>query len=161
MLSSIDSWAFKLACIIPLAFMVRIRQLKVLALFSIVADVANCFGIFSVFHKDFTLWGDKKDEINYSVDASNLPYFFGIAIYCFEGMGTVIPIERSMEHKGDFRYMLVSVVLVVTTLYTLFGAAGYYAFGAATEDIITLNLGCSFRRRRQSVFVHRPLLRIP
>jgi amino acid permease len=79
-------------------------------------------------------------DINYSVDWAMLPFFFGVAVYCFEGVGTVVPIERSMADRGAFPRVLAGNMTVVTSLYFLFGAAGYYAFGGNTLEIITLNL---------------------
>jgi len=139
----IPDYVFIIACIFPLSVMVRIRQLKTLALFSMFANFANLFGIFAVFWRDFSVWGEKREEVEFGVEKGNLPFFFGVAIYCFEGMGTVIPIERSMEHKNDFTQLLLSVVALVTLLYFLFGYCGYYAFGMDTREIITLNLGGS------------------
>ena len=79
-------------------------------------------------------------NINYSVDWGMLPFFFGVAVYCFEGVGTVVPIERSMADRSAFPRVLAGNMTVVTSLYFLFGAAGYYAFGGNTLEIITLNL---------------------
>ena len=37
--------------------------------------------------------------VHYGVDWGTLPFFFGVAVYCFEGVGTVVPIERSMANR--------------------------------------------------------------
>lgn len=54
-------------------------------------------------------------------------------MYCFEGMGMVIPIEDAMIKRENFTPILSVVMVIYTALCVLSGALGYLAFGDATE----------------------------
>ncbi|CAM9590751.1 unnamed protein product, partial [Hapterophycus canaliculatus] len=70
-----------------------------------------------------------------------LPFVFGVGVYCFEGMGMVIPIEEAMINPHHFTRIMSVVMVIYTTLCVLSGGLGYMAFGDETEDIILLNIG--------------------
>ena len=76
-------------------------------------------------------------------NAAELPLFFGIAIYAFEGIAVVLPIENRMRTKADFRGLsgvLNTGMVFVTVLYACIGFYGYLCFGSTIEGSITLNL---------------------
>lgn len=62
-----------------------------------------------------------------------LPFVFGVGVYCFEGMGMVIPIEEAMINPHHFTRIMSVVMVIYTTLCVLSGGLGYMAFGDATE----------------------------
>lgn len=62
-----------------------------------------------------------------------LPFVFGVGVYCFEGMGMVIPVEDAMLNRENFSRILSLVMVIYTTLCVLSGGLGYMAFGNATE----------------------------
>ncbi|GFS16896.1 amino acid transporter ANTL1-like isoform X2, partial [Elysia marginata] len=61
------------------------------------------------------------------VSLENLPFFFVIAIYCYEGAGLVLSLETSLAQsvRHKFRSYFVSTLVLVTSLYIAFGACGY------------------------------------
>jgi len=151
-------------CAPGLLLMTLIRRVENLTVFSMVADVCTVTGIFSVLGADVvhlptftphvltfntslsngineTLKYDPKSSVIYGLVWSNLIYFFGVAIYCFEGVGVILHIEESMTRKEDFNKVLLRTMTVVTCMYTLFGVLGYITFQEGTKEIITLNLG--------------------
>jgi len=73
---------------------------------------------------------------------SGLPFFLGVAIYCYEGAGLILSLEASCarDSREKFRTVFKVTLLFVTTLYIAFGACGYLSFGETTEQMITLNL---------------------
>lgn len=56
-------------------------------------------------------------------------------MYCFEGMGMVIPIEDAMTNREKFTPILSVVMVIYTTLCVLSGGLGYMAFGDATQVV--------------------------
>jgi len=54
-----------------------------------------------------------------------LPYLFGVAIYCFEGVGMILPIEASMHTPHHFDAVLSGTMAAVTALYVGFGSVSF------------------------------------
>ncbi|EDO41700.1 predicted protein [Nematostella vectensis] len=105
------------------------------------ADFANVFAYCVVFWFDFKHFdniGSKRKVINFS----GLPFFLGIAIYCYEGAGMILALEASCAKsaRSKFRSIFKLTLFLVTMLYILFGVCGYLSFGPDTDNIITLNL---------------------
>lgn len=53
----------------------------------------------------------------------------GMSVYCFEGIGIVMPVMHSSEDPQTFKSMLYAAIATLTTIYVLFGALGYMAWG--------------------------------
>jgi len=132
-----------------LSLLVLYRSIKNLTPFALFADVCNIASILVVVSYDVEIFHEHEEapevdalkDINFGVFAANLPYFFGVAIYCFEGVGVILNIHESMQYKENFRSVLTLTMCLVTFIYVLFGVLGYIAYGADTREIITLNLG--------------------
>jgi len=72
-----------------------------------------------------------------------LPLFFGTAIYAFEGIGIVIPVNKGMQEPGAMRGstgILNTAMLLVLALYTGMGFFGYLKYGDEVLGSVTLNL---------------------
>ncbi|XP_033104591.1 amino acid transporter AVT3C-like [Anneissia japonica] len=126
----------------PLAFLAMLRHLNHLAIFSLFADFANVFAYCVVFWFDFEHIHVLKKLHPKEISLDGFPFFLGIAIYCFEGAGMVLSLEASVlpSVRSKFRKIFVLALVLVTTLYIVFGVCGYLSFGPETENIITLNL---------------------
>jgi len=126
---------------VPLTFLCLLRKLNKLAIFSLVADFANISAYLIVFWFDFehahTVSIHPKE-----MDLSGFPFFAGMAVYCYEGAGMILSLEGSMERsvRHKFRGIFKLAMLLITTLYIVFGVCGYMSFGPETDQIITLNL---------------------
>jgi len=66
--------------------------------------------------------------------------FIGTAIFTFEGIGLIIPIQESMRHPEKFPKVLFVVMIIITVLFTGMGAVSYAAYGSKTETVVLLNL---------------------
>lgn len=132
---------FLMSLLPPLAVLVNFRHLKKLAIFSLFADFANVFAYCVVFWFDFAHF-DKVKIHPQVARISGLPFFLGVAIYCYEGAGLILSLEASCarDSRDKFRNVFKLTLFLVTTLYIAFGACGYLSFGEYTEQMITLNL---------------------
>jgi len=125
----------------PLFFLTLIKDLGRLAVFSLCAQISNLFAFTVVYWFDFQhIHLATVHPKEFSIEG--FPYYFCIAIYCFEGAGMILTLESSMaaDIRDKFRDYFVTTIMGVTSLYITFGAAGYLSYGPETKDIITLNL---------------------
>ncbi|DAZ99393.1 TPA: hypothetical protein N0F65_005295 [Lagenidium giganteum] len=127
-------------CVPPLIGFTLLKHMKELAFVSIVADVMNFTGLAIVYVADLSYMPLDSDQIETLGVWSSVPFFFGVASYCFEGVGMVLPLENSMQNKTHFTPILISTVVIITSVYATFGICGYLAFGEATLDVLTLNM---------------------
>lgn len=65
--------------------------------------------------------------------------FIGTAIFTYEGIGLLIPIQESMQKPLKFPMLLFWVMFASTLVFISAGAVGYMAFGAETKTVILLN----------------------
>ncbi|XP_047530703.1 proton-coupled amino acid transporter-like protein pathetic isoform X2 [Vanessa atalanta] len=83
------------------------------------------------------------DSVKAFASWHQLPLYFGTAIYAFEGIGVVLPLENNMKTPEDFggwTGVLNTGMVIVAALYTAIGFFGYLKYGAAVSGSITLNL---------------------
>jgi len=131
-----------LACMIPgLVALSLIRKLHKLSIFNLFADFANVFAYLVVFWFDF----EHASHISMhpkEMDLKGLPFFTGVAIYCYEGAGMILSLEASIakDYRSRFKFIFSMAIMAMTALYILFGVCGYLSFGVDTQGIITLNL---------------------
>ncbi len=123
--------------------------------FSLFADFANVFAYLVVFWFDF----EHASHISMhpkEMDLKGLPFFTGVAIYCYEGAGMILSLEASIakDYRSRFKvtfwtwprnikivqFIFSMAIMAMTALYILFGVCGYLSFGVDTQGIITLNL---------------------
>lgn len=126
----------------PLFFLTLIPDLSKLAVFSLFAQISNLFAFAVVFWFDFDHLHLASTKHRKEFSIKGFPFFFSIAIYCFEGAGMILSLEQSVpdQLRASFRRLFVTTITCVTALYVTFGASGYLSFGPETKDIITLNL---------------------
>lgn len=147
------SRAVVIACSVPvLVIFALIKHVSHLAYVALAASVMNLCGLVIVYATDLSLMsnstpsdGDSGGEatllaLNWTGTLAYAPFFFGVATYCFSGIGMVLPLENAMRHKSHFRGILVGVVVLVGFIYASFGICGYLAFGDDTQDVLLLNL---------------------
>ena len=91
--------------LLPMLVLVSIRNLKYLSPVSMLANLLQFVGLGIIFYyllqdippiserKLFSSWGQ-------------LPLYFGTAIYAFEGIGIVLPLENEMKTPGDMKVVL-------------------------------------------------------
>ena len=138
---SVEKNSWLLLLLPPLFFLTLIKDLSRFAVFSLFAQISNIFAFTVVYWFDFQhLHLAQVHPKEFSLEG--FPYYFSVAIYCFEGAGMILSLEESIAEdlRSSFKNYFIHTIIGITTLYITFGTAGYLSYGADTQDIITLNL---------------------
>ncbi|CAF0857460.1 unnamed protein product, partial [Didymodactylos carnosus] len=119
-----------------------IKSLKVLAPFSLIANIIQLAGLLIIMQ--YVIRSHLPlDQLPLITPAKNWPMFFASAMYTFEGIGLVLPIGQKMkepEAYGGCTGVLNTGVLLVTILYFFVGFYGYIRYGDGARGSISLNL---------------------
>ncbi|CAF0765356.1 unnamed protein product [Didymodactylos carnosus] len=128
--------------LIPIMGFSFIKSLKVLAPFSLIANIIQLAGLVIIMqyvvrtHIPF-------DQLPLITPPKSWPIYFASAMYMFEGIGLVLPIRQKMkepEAYGGWTGVLTTGILLVTILYFFVGFYGYIRYGDNALGSITLNL---------------------
>ncbi|KAH3717788.1 proton-coupled amino acid transporter 4-like isoform X1 [Dreissena polymorpha] len=121
---------------------VMVRSLKRLAPFSTFANLLNSVGLVIIMVNLFQTFPDFPTRPA-TGDISNLPVFFGQAMFAFEGIGLVLPLHNKMKEKEAFlgkAGVLNLGLTIVICLYSAVGFYGYLKYGDDAKGSVTLNL---------------------
>ncbi|KAF2261587.1 amino acid transporter-like protein [Lojkania enalia] len=127
----------QLLLIIPLAFIRNISKLGPVAL---LADVFILIGLTYIY------WYDVASIIRIGGFNPTIRLFnphdytltIGSAIFTFEGIGLILPIQSSMRHPQHFNKLLYLVMFIITVIFTSVGFLCYGTFGdRVSVEIIT------------------------
>jgi proton-coupled amino acid transporter len=123
---------------LPLSLYRNINNIQKLAL---VADLFILMGLVYLYYYDlFTIvdQGGISDIVNFN--AKDWTLFIGTAIFTFEGIGLVIPIQTGMKDPKKFPKVLGGVMIIITVIFISAGALSYAAFGSKTKTVVLLNM---------------------
>lgn len=129
--------ALQLLVLIPLAF---IRNISKLGPSALVADVFILLGLTYIYYYDIATLA--REGLHPSVKLFNPDQFtltIGAAIFTFEGIGLILPIQSSMKQPDKFEPLLWLIMLIITTIFTSVGALCYATFGSATQIEVISN----------------------
>ncbi|KAH8652417.1 vacuolar amino acid transporter 3 [Xylariales sp. PMI_506] len=122
---------------LPLAL---IRDIGKLGFTALIADLFIIIGLAYLFYYDvLTLTTEGFGDI-ILFNEKDWTLFIGTAIFTFEGIGLIIPIQESMKSPAQFPKVLFIVMIIITTLFVTMGAVSYAAYGSKTETVVLLNL---------------------
>jgi proton-coupled amino acid transporter len=132
-------WLILMQMVIFLPFSL-LRDIGKLGFTALIADAFILVGLAYLFYYDIlTLATDGLADI-IMFNENNWTLFIGTAIFTFEGIGLIIPIQESMKQPEKFPKVLLIVMVIITTLFTVMGAVSYAAYGSETETVVLLNL---------------------
>lgn len=118
-----------------------IPTLTHLAPLSIFADVVDVGAMGVVMVEDVLIFLKQRPALQAFGGFSVFFYGLGVAVYAFEGIGMILPIESETKDKDKFGKVLAWCMTFIALMFGAFGVLGYFAFGDQTKDIITTNLG--------------------
>ncbi|KAK4758479.1 hypothetical protein SAY87_019780 [Trapa incisa] len=121
-----------------------IKTLTHLAPLSIFADVVDLGAMGIVMAEELGMIAEKMPKVRAFAGPSMFFYGMGLAVYSFEGVGMVLPLESEAKDKSKFGGILAISMAFIALMYAGFGVLGYFAFGENVKDIITSNLGKGF-----------------
>ncbi|KAL8194072.1 hypothetical protein R6Q57_026314 [Mikania cordata] len=118
-----------------------IPTLTHLAPLSIFADIVDIGAMGVVMVEEAMIYLNSRPVLQAFGGFSVFFYGIGVAVYAFEGIGMVLPLESETENKNKFGKVLGTTMAFIALMFASFGIFGYFAFGDETKDIITTNLG--------------------
>jgi proton-coupled amino acid transporter len=123
--------AIQLILLVPLAL---IRNISKLGGAALLADVCILLGLGYIYYFDISSLS--KAGINTTVRLFNPRDFtltIGSAIFTFEGVGLILPIQSSMKAPQKFEKLLFIVMFLITIIFASVGALTYATFGDKTN----------------------------
>ncbi|KAF2368977.1 Amino acid transporter transmembrane domain [Trinorchestia longiramus] len=141
--------------IIPMLAVTFIKDLKTISYISLVSAVTQLISIGVIL---FFCTADIGSRQLYSLpaigDVDQIPLFFGITFFSFEGIGLVILLDNKMKHPenlgGTTGILNVGMSLIALVFFAL-AFYGYLHYGAQTAESITLNLPMSSKLARMVI----------
>ncbi|KAL4147288.1 hypothetical protein PRNP1_011044 [Phytophthora ramorum] len=121
-----------------------VRRIEYFALTNLFADLLILFGI--VYIISYTVQTLDNAPVGSATwvnfNSTSWAMMLGTAVYCFEGIGLVLPIYDAMDDdiKHKFPRILAYTMLFLVTLFSVFAGLVYAAFGQDTQSVVTLNL---------------------
>ncbi|RLN95404.1 hypothetical protein BBJ28_00022207 [Nothophytophthora sp. Chile5] len=118
----------------PLVFVLVVRPSP-----SCLANFAVLSGIAIVFYYSIDYWQHPTvpRESTVFADWSQLPEFYGTAVYSFEGIGLVLPIQNAMAQPERFPRLLAVCMLSILVLFLFIGEVPTIAFGRIDNGSMT------------------------
>ncbi|KAL8843608.1 MAG: hypothetical protein Q9170_000112 [Blastenia crenularia] len=118
-----------------------IRDISALSLTAYIADFFIMLGLVYLYYYNFftlAINHGVADIVNFNPRDWTL--FIGTAIFTFEGVGLILPIQESMRQPSKFPPVLAAVMIIITIIFVSMGALSYAAFGSSTKTVVLLNL---------------------
>ena len=133
------TWLIIMQMVVFLPFSL-LRDIEKLGFTALIADAFIVIGLAYLFYFDiFTLSTEGLADI-VMFNKKDWTLFIGTAIFTFEGIGLIIPIQESMKRPEKFPKVMFVVMIIITTLFIVMGAVSYAAYGSKTETVVLLNL---------------------
>ncbi|KAA8649065.1 hypothetical protein EYZ11_003696 [Aspergillus tanneri] len=128
----------QLVIFLPLSL---IRDISKLGFTALIADVFILMGLIYLYYYDIlTITAQNGVSDIVSFNPSTWTLFIGTAIFTYEGIGLIIPIQESMKRPRQFPGVLAGVMVIITIIFLSAGALSYAAYGSATKTVVILNL---------------------
>ncbi|KAK9471783.1 transmembrane amino acid transporter protein-domain-containing protein [Dipodascopsis tothii] len=117
-----------------------VRNISKLSLSSLIANIFILLGLVYVFFSDTRVLVQHGVSDVQAFNRQDWTLFIGTAIFTFEGIGLVIPIQESMKKPQQFYAVIAFVMGIISVVYIAMGVMSYAAFGSHVETVVILNL---------------------
>jgi proton-coupled amino acid transporter len=133
------TWLIIMQMVVFLPFSL-LRDIGKLGFTALIADAFIVIGLAYLFYYDVLTLNTQGLADIIMFNQKDWTLFIGTAIFTFEGIGLIIPIQESMRHPQKFPKVMFAVMVIITTLFIVMGAVSYAAYGSKTETVVLLNL---------------------
>ena len=127
----------QMAIFLPLSLY---RNLNNISIVVYIADIFIVLGLVYLYYYDIATLAVQGISDIALINKDNWPLFIGTAIFTFEGIGLLIPIQDGMKKPQQLPLVLGGVMVVITAIFISMGALSYAAYGSKTETVIILNM---------------------
>ncbi|KAI9652502.1 MAG: neutral amino acid transporter [Alyxoria varia] len=117
------------------------RNLNNISIIVYIADIFIVLGLVYLYYFGISTiveQGGAADIINFN--RQSWPLFMGTAIFTFEGIGLIVPIQDGMKRPQQLPGILGVVMVIITAIFISMGALSYAAYGSKTKTVIILNM---------------------
>ncbi|CCH60107.1 hypothetical protein TBLA_0C03030 [Henningerozyma blattae CBS 6284] len=123
---------------IPLSFTRNITKLSSTAL---IADLFIFIGLIYLYYYPIKIIATKGPDWQTMTpfNTKDWSLFIGTAIFTYEGIGLLIPIQESMKSPHHFKKSLILVLVIITLVFITIGLLGYSAFGSNVDTVLLQN----------------------
>ncbi|KAL8618786.1 hypothetical protein ACOMHN_000214 [Nucella lapillus] len=132
----------RLLVLVPVPLFVvtaMIRSLRHMGWLSMMANFAILLGCAEVLY--FLISGFFVSDTFRWINVRGIAIFFGLVTSSFEGIGTILPIEGSMEgNRHNFTKYLYGAIAVLAFILVSFGTLGYLHFGNKIDQMVNANI---------------------
>jgi proton-coupled amino acid transporter len=133
------TWLIVMQMVIFLPFSL-LRDIGKLGFTALIADAFILVGLAYLLYYDILTLSTKGLADIIQFNQKDWTLFIGTAIFTFEGIGLIIPIQESMKQPNKFPKVMFAVMIIITTVFVTMGAVSYAAYGSKTETVVLLNL---------------------
>ena len=132
---TINKWFFGLGCFIIYVPLVMVRKMDTLAMTHVFGDIMIFTVIVSLF-----IYGGLAIQENEGFSTENIEPLntatwsnaIGFAVYAYEGIGVILPLQDITEDKDNYVKVLTYVLCFIFVLYIVFSEFSIFAFGHAS-----------------------------
>lgn len=112
------------------------RNLNSLSYVVYIADLFIVLGLVYLYYYDVATMTEFGVADIKPFNAHDWTLFVGTAIFTFEGIGLIIPIQDGMRKPQKLPSILLIVMLIIGTIFISMGALSYAAYGSKTQTVM-------------------------
>ncbi|KAK1656581.1 transmembrane amino acid transporter protein-domain-containing protein, partial [Colletotrichum godetiae] len=132
-------WLILLQVLVFLPFSL-LRDIEKLSFTALIADAFILLGLAYLLYYDILTLSTNGIADIIQFNRNDWTLFIGTAIFTFEGIGLIIPIQESMKNPSKFPRVMLAVMIIISVIFIGMGAISYAAYGSKTETVVLLNM---------------------